>query len=78
MAIQNRSHFLLAAIILVAISLVHSSLNSNYPTISTVSLKKIFDGAKPYADLTAAFYSIKGNALLGETLSAQNAGVKKI
>jgi oligosaccharyltransferase complex subunit delta (ribophorin II) len=50
-----------------------TSVNSNYPHINALGLKKIFDGAKPYADLSNAYYSIKGNSLLGETLSAQNA-----
>lgn len=46
--------------------------DSNYPTINQANLKKIFDGVKPYADLSNAFYSVKGLSLLGETLNAQS------
>lgn len=69
-----RSHLVLLLVAL-SIGVAYSSINSNYPTISASGLKKIFDSAKPYADLSGAFYSIKGNALLGETLSTQNAAV---
>jgi len=67
-----RSHLVLLLVAL-SIGVAYSSINSNYPTINASGLKKIFDSAKPYADLSGAFYSIKGNALLGETLSTQNA-----
>lgn len=69
-----RSHLVLLLVAL-SIGVAYSSINSNYPTINASGLKKIFDSAKPYADLSGAFYSIKGNALLGETLSTQNAAV---
>ena len=42
--------------------------STTYPTISVNTLKKVFDGVKPYSDVSNAFYSVKGLQLLGETL----------
>lgn len=67
-------HLILGVFLAVScVLVVNSTVNSNYPTINSAGLKKIFDGAKPYADLSSAYYSVKGNSLLGETLSGQNA-----
>lgn len=46
---------------------------SNNPVITTQNMKTTFESVKPYSDLSNAFYSIKGLALLGEKLDAQNA-----
>ncbi len=46
-----------------------------YPTIGVNTLKKVFDGVKPYSDLSNAFYSVKGLHLLGETLPTQSHAV---
>jgi len=48
-----------------AVSIINASL-STYPTVNLNSLKKVFDTAKPYSDLSNAFYSIRGLDLLGE------------
>jgi hypothetical protein len=37
------------------------------------SFKKVFDAAKPYTELSSAFYSARGLSLLGE--KAQNSAV---
>jgi len=44
---------------------------SNNPTFSRVAFKKLFESAKPYADLSSAFYSVKGLELLNENLQGQ-------
>jgi hypothetical protein len=48
---------------------------TTYPTIGVSTLKKVFDGVKPYSDLSNAFYSVKGLHLLGETLPTQSHAV---
>ena len=68
---------LLSLILLVSCLVLSAfgSLTSN-PTINLFSLKRIFEGVKPYSDLANAFFSIKGLHLLGENLlDAQNAKV---
>lgn len=42
----------------------------SYPTLRVDSFKKVFDAAKPYNELSSAFYSVRGLSLLGE--KAQN------
>lgn len=50
-----------------------SAMNQN-PVVNPQTLRKVFEGVKPYSDLSNAFYSIKGLNLLGEkTLDAQSA-----
>lgn len=52
--------------------LVYVTSASSNPTISQSTLKKIFDNAKPYSDLSSAFYSVKGLELIGEKLPANS------
>lgn len=66
---------LVLCVLFTSLALALSATNSNYPTINLASLKKIFDAAKPYTDLTNAFYSAQGLSLLGEKLQAQNLNV---
>lgn len=56
---------------IVAVGLVLAS-ESNFATISVNNLNKAFDGAKPYSDLSSAFYSVKGLVLLKEKLSPES------
>jgi oligosaccharyltransferase complex subunit delta (ribophorin II) len=63
---------LVALFLLASLIYATSAVNSNYPTIQTSTLKKQFDAAKPYSDLSNAFYSINGNSLLGENLPQQS------
>ena len=39
-----------------------------FQTINTLNFKKVFSSAKPYSDLSSAFYSVKGLRLLGENV----------
>ena len=55
--------------------LTYMSSASTLPTISKATLKKIFDNAKPYSDLSNAFYSVKGLELIGEKLPANSLNV---
>jgi hypothetical protein len=57
--------------------LVYVTSASSNPTISQSTLKKIFDNAKPYSDLSSAFYSVKGLELIGEKLPANSLNVKQ-
>ena len=57
-------------------ALVYVTSASSNPTISQSTLKKIFDNAKPYTDLSNAFYSVKGLELIGEKLPANSLNVK--
>lgn len=56
----------------VGLALTVSTMSSN-TAINTQNMKTIFEAVKPYSDLSNAFYSIKGLALLGDKLDAQNA-----
>lgn len=56
-------------------ALVYMTSATSYPTISQSTLKKIFDNAKPYSDLSNAFYSVKGLELIGEKLPANSLSV---
>lgn len=50
------------------------SCTSDNPVINPQNLRKIFEAAKPYSDLSGAFHSIKGLELLGDkSLDAQSA-----
>lgn len=52
--------------LLVASFILNSSTASSLPALNPSNLRKLFDSAKPYADLTNAFYSVQGLHLLGE------------
>jgi len=44
------------------------------PVVNPENLRTLFESAKPYSDLSSAFYSIKGSSLLGDKfLDAQSA-----
>ena len=60
----------LVLIVCVVAAMATLAASSKNPTICAKALKKVFDGAKPYADLSNAFYSVKGLELLGETAPA--------
>lgn len=66
---------LISIFVILSISVFVQS--SSYPTINKSILKKVFDGVKPYSDLSNAFYSVKGLELIGEALPAasQNVGI---
>lgn len=50
------------------------SATTKNPTVNPQTLRKVFEGVKPYSDLSSAFYSIKGLNLLGDkALDAQSA-----
>jgi len=47
---------------------------SNNPVLSPQALRRSFEGAKPYSDVSSAFFSIRGLELLGDkALDAQSA-----
>lgn len=71
---QNMSRLVYVIIGLLALY-CQSAFTSQYHTINTLNLKKVFDSVKPYGDLSSAYYSIKGLKLLGETIT--NAAVSK-
>ncbi|CAF0949106.1 unnamed protein product [Brachionus calyciflorus] len=58
-------------VLLASVAFVLSATNSNYPTINLANLRRVFDAAKPYSDLSNAFYSVKGLTLLGEKFQQQ-------
>jgi len=58
---------------LLGLVLTASAMSKN-SVINPQSLRKVFEGVKPYSDLSNAFYSIKGLDLLGDkALDAQSA-----
>jgi len=67
---QTMNLFLLSLVLIAATTtfsvVAPQKQSSSYPTIQTAHLKKVFAQAKPYSDLTNAFYSIKGLQLLGD------------
>jgi hypothetical protein len=71
------SKILLCLLLAVSCSVLSvSSLITANPTISAQSLRKAFDVAKPYADLSSAFYSIKGLQLIGENVLSDSKDAK--
>lgn len=63
----------LICLVLASLILSVTSMAKN-PVINPQNMKKIFEAAKPYSDLSNAFYSIKGLNILGENaINAQNA-----
>ena len=51
-------------------SFVLNISGANLPALNPANLKKLLESVKPYADLSNAFYSVKGLDLLGENLPA--------
>lgn len=59
------------SVLLGTIAIALSATNANYPTINLASLRKAFESARPYSDLSTAFYSARGLTLLGEKFQQQ-------
>jgi len=51
-------------------SFILSVSGANLPALNTANLRKLFESVKPLADLSNAFYSVKGLELLGDSLPA--------